>query len=232
MTIHKAKGLGFDVVVVPDVPTDGIPQTQRFYVAEGDGWISQTPPKWARDILPEMREAEARWATDQRYEAFCMLYVALTRAKRGLYVLLEPPSKTRADDRASLANWLEQALGAGGEPGIIYQSGAADWIEAVPLTKTQELAAPPAALGTGVARRERSTPSSAKHQAAGGPVNPVSLALSDRTTGILPVREDSASRLSAHETTGWKPVFHDRQDAYPPARLTVSGILPGASNDC
>ena len=43
-----------------------------------------------------------------------------------------------------------------------------------------------------------------------------------RKIGILPVREDSASSLSAHETTGWKPVFHDRQDAYPPAKLTGS----------
>jgi len=168
MTIHKAKGLGFDVVVLPDVPTDDIPQTQRFSVAEGDGWISQTPPKWARDILPHMREAEARWAADQRYEAFCTLYVALTRAKRGLYVLLELPPKTRADDRASLANWLEQALGAGGEAGVIYQSGAADWIEAVPLTKPPEPAAAPAALAAGVARRERRTPSNAKHHLPSG----------------------------------------------------------------
>ena len=44
--------------------------------------------------------------------------------------------------------------------------------------------------------------------------------LSDRNTGFLPVREDSASRLSADETTGWKPVVHDRQDAYPPANST------------
>jgi serine/threonine protein kinase len=29
----------------------------------------------------------------------------------------------------------------------------------------------------------------------------------DRKTGFQPVREDSASRLSANETTGWKPVL-------------------------
>ncbi|RFC43815.1 MAG: ATP-dependent exoDNAse (exonuclease V) beta subunit (contains helicase and exonuclease domains) [Verrucomicrobia bacterium] len=170
MTIHKAKGLGFEVVVVPDVPAEGIPQTQRFGVAQGDGWISQTPPKWARDILPLMRDAEARWAADQRYEAFCTLYVALTRAKRGLYVLLEPPSKSRDEDRASLSNWLEQALGSSGEPGVVYQSGAADWIDEVPPTAKKDDAAPPPPLGAGVMRRERSTPSSAQHQAAGTPL--------------------------------------------------------------
>jgi leucyl-tRNA synthetase len=40
------------------------------------------------------------------------------------------------------------------------------------------------------------------------------------------VREDSASSLSAHETTGWKPVVQDRQDAYPPAKLSVLGGTP------
>ena len=35
------------------------------------------------------------------------------------------------------------------------------------------------------------------------------------------MREDSACRLSALETPGWKPVVHDRQDACPPARLSV-----------
>ena len=39
-------------------------------------------------------------------------------------------------------------------------------------------------------------------------------------TGFQPVREDSASRLSANETPGWKPVGQDRQDAYLPADPT------------
>ena len=44
-------------------------------------------------------------------------------------------------------------------------------------------------------------------QDAGAPPNTGSLAYSDRITGILPVMEDSASSLSAHETTGWKPIL-------------------------
>jgi hypothetical protein len=54
--------------------------------------------------------------------------------------------------------------------------------------------------------------------------NTGSLAFLDRKTGVPPVMEDSASRLSAKETTGWKPVGHDRQDAYPPATRDA-GIL-------
>jgi hypothetical protein len=71
--------------------------------------------------------------------------------------------------------------------------------------------------------REDSASSLSADEPTGGTPNTGNLALSDRKTGILPVREDSASSLSAHETTGWKPVVHDRQDAYPPANRTVLG---------
>ena len=57
-------------------------------------------------------------------------------------------------------------------------------------------------------------------QAAGILPNTVRCELLDRRTGFQPVREDSASRLSANETTGWKPVGQDRRDAqYCPLRL-------------
>ncbi len=162
MTIHKAKGLGFDVVVLPEVPNNSIPSAQYFEVAEGEGWITETPPKWARDLIPEMRDAEASWAASQRYEAFCMLYVALTRSKRGLYVLLEPPSASQDADKASLANWLATSVSSNGQPGTIYQSGSPNWMEGVPRSaKAKDSAALPPLTG-GTARRERTTPSAAK----------------------------------------------------------------------
>ena len=62
----------------------------------------------------------------------------------------------------------------------------------------------------------------------GGASNTVSSALPDWKTGFQPVREDSASRLSAAETTGGTPVGHDRRDACPPAILTGLGCAPEA----
>ena len=50
---------------------------------------------------------------------------------------------------------------------------------------------------------------------AGGTPNTVHLAPFGRRTGFQPVREDSASRLSAAETTAWKPVGQDRWDTCP-----------------
>lgn len=166
MTIHKSKGLGFDVVVLPDVPNDSVPSAQYFDVAEGSGWITEPPPKWARDLIPEMREAEDQWIIRQRYEAFCTLYVALTRAKRGLYVFLETPSKSQVVDKASLANWLATAVSSNGEPGIVYQEGAADWVEQYRLGEVKPKPVTAPNLGNAVKRRDRINPSAhqSEHQ--------------------------------------------------------------------
>jgi len=164
MTIHKSKGLGFDMVIVPDVPTDSIPATQRFTVAEGPDWLTQTPPKWARDLLPEIHDAENRWAASQRYEAFCTLYVALTRAKRGLYVLLEPPAKSAVLDKPSLSNWLALSVGAAAEPGVVFQTGQPDWVKNFNLLDVRKTQDPAPVLSTGIPKRERTTPSGMKQK--------------------------------------------------------------------
>lgn len=162
MTIHKSKGLGFDVVILPDIPNDSVPSAQHFDMAEGPGWITEPPPKWARDLLPEMKEAEEKWGMCQRYEAFCTLYVALTRSKRGLYILLEPPSSTQDVDKPSLANWLATSVGSTGDPGVIYQEGKSDWAHDVPLLEQKEKPSTRFTLGGAAPRRERTTPSAAK----------------------------------------------------------------------
>jgi len=160
MTIHKSKGLGFDVVILPDIPNDVIPQSQYFTVATGDDWISQTPPKWVRELLPEIREAEEIWSQAQRYEAFCALYVALTRAKRGLYVLLEPPAPTQKEEKTSLANFVATSLESPGQPGVIYQNGDSMWSAVISLPEAADVHDVDIVLGRAVPRRARLSPSS------------------------------------------------------------------------
>jgi ATP-dependent exoDNAse (exonuclease V) beta subunit len=164
MTIHKAKGLGFDVVILPEIPDEGIPQAQYFDVAENHGWLTQTPPKWVRAIIPELLDAESQWSSNQRYEAFCMLYVALTRAKRGLYVLLDPPSKSSDPEKPSLSNWLIRSVGEITEDEILHQTGTDDWTDMIPIFKTKEKADEELLLGIAAPRRIRKSPSGKKSQ--------------------------------------------------------------------
>jgi ATP-dependent helicase/nuclease subunit A len=160
MTIHKSKGLGFDVVVLPEIPEGKIPEAQRFTVARGEEWISQPPPQWARELIPEMREAEKQWGAAQQYEAFCMLYVALTRAKRGLYVLLGEPAAAADSLKPSLSNWIRNSLNSTDEP--LFQRGSPGWHSHFPLLGRPDAPDAPPTAGPAVPRRERSTPSASK----------------------------------------------------------------------
>jgi ATP-dependent exoDNAse (exonuclease V) beta subunit len=185
MTIHKAKGLGFDVVILPEIPDYGLPQAQYFDVAEGDGWICGTPPKWARDVIPEMHAAEERWAADQRYEGFCMLYVALTRAKRGLYVLLDTPSEKADPERPSLENWLARTIGAGGETGVAFHSGASGWEEGIALLEREKPVEILPKPGAAVPRRGRKSPSSAKAKGKAPVHSPTGMKFGSEVHGLL-----------------------------------------------
>jgi ATP-dependent helicase/nuclease subunit A len=132
MTIHKSKGLGFDVVILPDIPDDSTPQSQHFDISNGETWLTETPPKWARNLIPELAEAELKWGEKQRYENFCTLYVAITRAKYGLYILLEPPAKFASPNKPSLANWVACSVDSDSSPGTVFQTGNPAWMDSAP----------------------------------------------------------------------------------------------------
>ncbi|MGC4014341.1 MAG: 3'-5' exonuclease [Luteolibacter sp.] len=158
MTIHKSKGLGFDVVVLPEIEDGQVPNSGNFEVARGvhagTGWLLEPPAGWVRDLVPALTAAEEAWADDQRYEMLCTVYVALTRAKRGLHVLLPqvPKSRKDADAWASPANWIARAAGTD------FQSGDPRWFESVPARETKPTPFLPD-LGPAVPRRPRFHPS-------------------------------------------------------------------------
>lgn len=185
MTIHKSKGLGFDVVFLPIVPDRRIPETQRFNVAQGDGWVTSVPPSWARPFFPAVRAAEETWAAAERYEALCQLYVALTRAKRGLYVYLASKKKSSDPGSPTLANWMLHALGADGSPGVIHQHGDPSWSHPLPNRRDRKASGSEITLGPAIPRRRRVRPSAhdvepATHAAASPtphpPSNPAGMA--------------------------------------------------------
>lgn len=163
MTIHKSKGLGFDVVVLPNLNDEQVPDRAKYEVAKAPGeWVLQTPASWVRSLFPPLVDAEECWEEEQRYEALCLLYVALTRAKQGLYVFLPRESKSRgkaAADWSSMANVVRQSVGD-------YQSAPGEWPKCVEPREVKEFPELPA-LGDAVPLRERTTPSKLKSSGAG-----------------------------------------------------------------
>lgn len=162
MTIHKSKGLGFDVVMLPYVTDDQVPSRTNFDVAYDPGhWILQPPASWVRALFPDLIMVEERWVEEQRYEALCLLYVALTRAKRGLYLFLtkEPTSRKKEQqlEWSSPANLVRLTAGESSQE-------RNEWWKDVPVqeNKTEQIIPP---LGEAVLVRERMIPSA--HHGAG-----------------------------------------------------------------
>ncbi|MCX7592092.1 MAG: hypothetical protein N2255_10750, partial [Kiritimatiellae bacterium] len=107
MTIHQAKGLGFDVVFFPQpFNARARPMGQRdpskplvSYdpLTRRPRWILNPPPRALMKADEILATELRREAADLAFDELCVLYVAMTRAKRALYVITDAPRKKKTD---------------------------------------------------------------------------------------------------------------------------------------
>lgn len=166
MTIHKAKGLEFDVVIMPHLQSTALDQVTNS--SDGESLLIQRDEhgdiEWILDkpvtVFSE-RDAALNLALEKdkarlAYQGLCRLYVGMTRAKRALYLI--QPNQINSRSEAALLNetlkaektttWRLDDLSAD----CLYESGDRDWFlkEALPaevgvpaerLMSSQKLAA-------------------------------------------------------------------------------------------
>lgn len=108
MTVHKSKGLDFDVVLVagfgpsPMVKTHNQPLHVERDDSGGIQWIMELPNKQVYEQDPVLAEAHQSEEETFLYESLCLLYVAMTRAKLGLYCIAANQTKN-----SSKTTWHE-----------------------------------------------------------------------------------------------------------------------------
>jgi len=129
MTVHQAKGLGVDVVILPEL---GGKAMSEFRDDAGIAlhrdeqgqvqWGLSLPKKDLCQVDPVLWEAREEMRARQSYEALCVLYVAMTRAKKALFCVA---AKGRNDKNAG--NWLERAFPGDGDR---REMGDAKWFSA------------------------------------------------------------------------------------------------------
>ncbi|MDX1944883.1 MAG: UvrD-helicase domain-containing protein [Pirellulaceae bacterium] len=140
MTIHQAKGLEFDVVVLPELEAKLGGEPEAFVVGRpsptqpinvvcryANQHVRQFfPPRLARLFEEETSRSVA--------EALCVLYVAMTRAVHCLDMILLPPPENEKKLRATFSGLLRATLGppAGPKSGLLYQHGDASWFAKLP----------------------------------------------------------------------------------------------------
>ncbi|MBT8037022.1 MAG: UvrD-helicase domain-containing protein [Verrucomicrobiae bacterium] len=142
MTVHKCKGLGFDVVILPELGSrHKFTDTRRLDALEKKGDLGATTyiiKKPANEICEAdngLKSMMDSWQANQCYERFCNLYVALTRAVHATYCIIDPVDdkwmcKPKYDDwiREATARSVESDVTLAGENyGVLYESG--EWIE-------------------------------------------------------------------------------------------------------
>lgn len=136
MTIHASKGLEFDLVILPKLDGVSMDEVRRSELMisrsqKGVRWVLQTPPRVFAGMdatyRAELEEARRRGT----FESLCRLYVAMTRARRGLYLIAEPAKKNStalkesALLRATLAK--DQKSAVRNDVNIEWETGVQGW---------------------------------------------------------------------------------------------------------
>jgi ATP-dependent exoDNAse (exonuclease V) beta subunit len=142
MTIHKAKGLGFDLVLLPDLEGHKLDERREGLAVQKAAdrsveWVLDLPPRLFYGV-DEVLAAHVRAAeADACYEKLSVLYVAMTRARRAMYLITAPPGDSRSNNFPRLlAETLDGEaksvrIGTCQMPGT-YAEGDADWHTRMP----------------------------------------------------------------------------------------------------
>ena len=125
MTIHQAKGLGFDMVIV-----SGLDKTPPIRAADelilgpdekDPQWGMLLPRKSIAEADPVLRQQRERLSAESKTNELCSAYVALTRAKRALYVISDELAET--SKATHFGRHLQLSLGEG------WTQGDRKWFE-------------------------------------------------------------------------------------------------------
>ncbi len=161
MTVHQSKGLGFDVVIFPQLQGRSMTTAGSLDLA-----IARDPetdePRWVLDMprraismsTPILAEEVECIDNENCFNSLCALYVALTRAKQALYMVTHKPGKTSKSQ--NMAAFVKSRLTgdpnpepgntvklAGYECATLYESGDRNWFttydkQVEPETKTSD----------------------------------------------------------------------------------------------
>ena len=115
MTIHRSKGLGFDYVVLPLYEHDALTKEQRGPLV-GDDWILPDPGAKVAKAVGGLEQAYTLRKDRAEQEALCTYYVAMTRAKEAMTIILHPQPKGAATG-VRMSDYVREGIGSEAEIG-------------------------------------------------------------------------------------------------------------------
>jgi len=148
MTIHQSKGLGFDIVITPDLQeggnasiAKGVPPDllQADTSSNSESWVLKMPLQIIAQNDPVLEEELRRYNEKSCFESLCVLYVALTRARQGLYMVTSYPGpnsnmvtaarllKSQLTGDATVKESRNQIELHGERCNCLFETGEKDW---------------------------------------------------------------------------------------------------------
>ena len=131
LTIHKSKGLDFDIVIMPETSyskgnilkqkhSNSVAVCKDTETGRKTQWISFLPNAAFLPLIPEFRKYSQEADSEACYENLCNLYVAMTRARNALYIFNDPPPKNSS--AVQYSDFLRTALIGKSDPAIMDQA--------------------------------------------------------------------------------------------------------------
>ena len=135
MTVHQAKGLEFDAVVLAELGETLSGNNTPPFVFERDPgsgeitrisrWIGDEVRAHVPSLQPVMRQHRIRTIR----ESLSLLYVAMTRPKQALYMIVDPPTEKERGMPRNFGGVLRGALAdaAAAPEQVVFEHGDAEW---------------------------------------------------------------------------------------------------------
>ena len=156
MTIHQSKGLGFDIVIAPELQDNSIikgnpPDILMAGNSENEhSWVLEMPRRIIAENDPVLAEELRKYHEEACLDSLCVLYVALTRAKQGMYMVTSFPGP--GSNMVTAAMLLKNQLAGdpvakntdkkirmnGEECHCLYEKGEQNWYLQVSSEGTKE----------------------------------------------------------------------------------------------
>lgn len=133
MTIHQSKGLEFDAVFLPTLDQTIFSRPPLYVAMYGDRTkppigVTRYMNRGLQKFLSESWQIAFReFGNQQLAEALCVFYVALTRAKRALYLYTAPSKSSKKRWGSVLHSIFATAEQAAERGAVIKQWGNTDW---------------------------------------------------------------------------------------------------------
>lgn len=130
MTVHQSKGLEFDLVVLPELSGTLTRQARQTIAMKKsvesipDAMLRYTGTDYWHYLPLDWQRAFGGHAAGLMTESLCLLYVAITRARHALHMLVPPAEKPEFKNKVA-ASMLYHALGCDCDPTIGNQT----WFE-------------------------------------------------------------------------------------------------------